>query len=157
VNLYFRLLCVLIASFFRPRLPIGAATSELSLLTLPNDLDINLHVNNGRYLTLCDLNRVDLFIRSGLVQLMRQHGWMPIVTEHTMNYRKQLGVFRRFSATMHLTHWDERHFFMTHRFAVGDKVIAEGTSKGLLLSKQGVIAPDTVIAALQASRDGGRR
>ncbi|WP_332854585.1 acyl-CoA thioesterase [Duganella sp. S19_KUP01_CR8] len=152
MNLIFRLLYVLVASMFRPRLPVGPATSELSLLTFPNDLDINLHVNNGRYLTLCDLNRIDLFIRSGLVKQMRRHGWMPVITEHTMTYRKQMGVFQRFTATMHLTHWDERHFFMTHRFSVGDKLIAEGTSKGLLLSKQGVIAPETVIAALQAAR-----
>jgi len=65
-------------------LPAGQAISELTLLTLPNDLDINLHVNNGRYLTLCDLNRVDFFIRTGLARVMLARGWVPIVAEHTM-------------------------------------------------------------------------
>ncbi|MES2116226.1 MAG: acyl-CoA thioesterase [Pseudomonadota bacterium] len=153
MNLFIRLFYVLITTLFRPRLPVGPATSELALMTMPNDLDINLHVNNGRYLTLCDLNRVDLFIRSGLARLMVKHGWMPVIAEHTMKYRKELGVFRRFKATMELTHWDERHFFMTHRFTIGDKLIAEGTSKGLLVGKQGVVAPHVVIAALQASQD----
>jgi len=59
------------------------------------------------------LNRVDLFIRTGLARVMLEHGWMPIIAEHTMNYRKPLGVFKRFKATMHLTHWDEKYFFMT--------------------------------------------
>lgn len=154
MNLFVRLFYVLITTLFRPRLPVGPSTSELTLLTMPNDLDLNLHVNNGRYLTLCDLNRVDMFIRSGLARLMVKHGWMPVITEHTMNYRKQLGVFRRFKASLELTHWDERHFFMTHRFTIGDKLIAEGTSKGLLLGKQGVVAPEVVIAAMQARRDG---
>lgn len=154
MNLFVRLFYVLITTLFRPRLPVGPSTSELTLMTMPNDLDINLHVNNGRYLTLCDLNRVDMFIRSGLAKLMVKHGWMPVITEHTMNYRKQLGVFRRFKASLELTHWDERHFFMTHRFTIGDKLIAEGTSKGLLLGKQGVVAPEVVIAAMQARRDG---
>lgn len=153
MNLFIRLFYVLITTLFRPRLPVGPAISELALMTMPNDLDINLHVNNGRYLTLCDLNRVDLFIRSGLARLMVKHGWMPVIAEHTMKYRKELGVFRRFKATMELTHWDERHFFMTHRFTIGDKLIAEGTSKGLLVGKQGVVAPHVVIAALQASQD----
>lgn len=150
MNLFLRMFYVLAASFFRPRLQVGALTSELGLLTFPNDLDINLHVNNGRYLTLCDLNRVDMFIRSGLARLMVQRGWMPVITEHTMSYRKSLGVFQRFTATTEITHWDERHFHMTHRFTIKDKLIAEGTSKGLLKGKNGVIAPAEVIAALDA-------
>ncbi len=152
MNLFLRLFYVLAASFFRPRLPVGQATSELTLLTLPNDLDINMHVNNGRYLTLCDLNRVDLFIRSGLARVMLKRGWMPVIAEHTMNYRKPLGVFKRFKATMHLTHWDEKHFYMTHRFSIGEKTIAEGTSKGVVRGKAGVIAPAEVIAAIVAAR-----
>jgi acyl-CoA thioesterase FadM len=152
MNLIFRLLYVLITSFFRPRLAVGPSTSTLALLTFPNDLDINMHVNNGRYLTLCDLSRVDMFIRSGLAKVMWQRGWMPMVSEHTMTYRKPLGAFTRFQATMELTHWDEKFFFMTHRFSIGDKLIAEGTSKGVLRGKNGVIAPQEVIAAVIASR-----
>ena len=152
MNLFLRLFYVLVTSVFRPRLPAGQATSELTLLTLPNDLDINLHVNNGRYLTLCDLNRVDLFIRTGLARVMLKRGWMPIIAEHTMNYRKPLGVFKRFKATMQLTHWDGKHFFMTHRFSINENIIAEGTSKGVVRGKDGVIAPADVIAAVVAAR-----
>ena len=152
MNLFFRLFYVLVASIFRPRLPAGQATSELTLLTLPNDLDINLHVNNGRYLTLCDLNRVDLFIRTGLARVMVKRGWIPIIAEHTMSYRRPLGVFKRFKATMQLTHWDEKHFFMSHCFSINGKIIAEGTSKGVVRGKVGVIAPADVIAAILVAR-----
>jgi len=152
MNLFLRLFCVLVGSLFRPRLPVGPTTSELTLLTLPNDLDINLHVNNGRYLTLCDLNRVDLFIRTGLAKLMFKRGWMPIIAEHTMVYRKPLGAFKRFKATLQLTHWDEKHFFMTHRFSINETTIAEGTSKGVVRGRDGVIAPADVIAAVLAAR-----
>ncbi|GAC28971.1 acyl-CoA thioesterase [Brumicola pallidula] len=51
---------------------------------MPNDLDVNMHVNNGRYLTLCDLTRVDFFVRSGIAGLMLKHKWSPIIAEHTM-------------------------------------------------------------------------
>lgn len=152
MNLYLRLLYVLVGSVFRPRLPAGKASSELTLFTLPNDLDINFHVNNGRYLTLCDLNRVDFFLRTGLARVMLAQGWMPIIAEHTMTYRKPLGAFRRFKATMHMTHWDEKYFFMTHVFTINEKVIAEGTSKGVVRGKNGVVAPEEVIAAILASR-----
>lgn len=152
MNLYFRLFYVLVASVFKPRLPAGKATSELILLTLPNDLDINLHVNNGRYLTLCDLSRVDFFMRTGLARVMLMRGWMPVIAEHTMTYRKPLGVFRKFKATMRLTHWDEKHFFMTHIFSIDGKIMAEGTSKGVVRAKDGVVAPADVIAAMLAAR-----
>lgn len=155
MNLFLRLFYVLFVSFFRPRLPAGKATSELTLLTFPNDLDINLHVNNGRFLTLCDLNRVDLFIRTGLARVMIKRGWMPIVAEHTMNYRKPLGVFKKFKATMQVTHWDEKYFFMTHCFSIGEKIIAEGTSKGVVRGREGVIAPADVMAAVRAARGSG--
>lgn len=152
MNLFFRLFYVIFLSMFRPRLSVGKATSELTLLTFPNDLDINFHVNNGRYLTLCDLNRVDLFMRTGLAQVMLRRGWIPIIAEHTMNYRRPLGVFKRFKATMHLTHWDEKYFFMTHCFSMNGKTIAEGTSKGVVRGKLGVITPADVIAAVLAAR-----
>ncbi len=152
MNLVFRLLYVLISSVFRPRLSVGQTTSDLTLLTLPNDLDINLHVNNGRYLTLCDLNRVDLFLRTGLAKVMFQKRWTPVIAEHTMVYRKPLGAFKRFKATMQLTHWDEKYFFMTHRFTIQDTIIAEGTSKGVIRSRGGVIAPSEVLAAVLADR-----
>lgn len=154
MNLFFRLFYVLIASFFRPRLAIDKAVSDIALMTFPNDLDINLHVNNGRYLTLCDLKRVDLFIRTGLARVMIREGWMPIVAEHTMVYRKSLGAFKKFQAKLEVTHWDEKYFFMQHVFSVDGKIIAEGTSKGVVKGKQGVIPPDTVAAAVLAANGG---
>jgi acyl-CoA thioesterase FadM len=155
MNLFLRLFYVFLSSFFRPRLAIDKTVSEINLLTMPNDLDINLHVNNGRYLTLCDLNRVDLFIRTGLARVMIKQGWMPIIAEHTMTYRKSLGMFKKFQATLEITHWDEKYFFMTHRFSVNGKTIADGTSKGVMKGKQGVVPPDAVIAAVLAANGGG--
>ena len=50
MNLILRMLAVLLASYFKPRLPVEKPVNSLSLRVLPNDLDINLHMNNGRYL-----------------------------------------------------------------------------------------------------------
>ncbi|HYD80100.1 MAG TPA: acyl-CoA thioesterase [Paucimonas sp.] len=152
MNLILRLLYVLAISLFRERLPIGPARSHLRLRTLPNDLDFNLHMNNGRYLTICDLNRVDLFIRSGLLKLMLKKGWAPIIADHTMTYKRPLKLFERFDVSLELTHWDEKFFYMTHTFMVGDRVAAVGTSKGVIRARQGVVAPADVIAALEQAR-----
>lgn len=149
MNLIFRLIYVLILSWFRERLHMGKTQSHLSLRVLPNDLDINLHMNNGRYLTICDLNRVDLFIRSGLMRVMLKRKWIPIIAEHTMVYKKPLGLFERFDSTLEVTHWDEKYFYMTHVFSNTQRVIAEGTSKGVIWARGGgVVSPEAVIASV---------
>jgi len=87
------MLYILIASIGKPRLPVEKAKNSLFLRVLPNDLDINFHMNNGRYLTICDLTRVDMFIRTGLLKTMLKQKWRPVISEHTMTYRKALKPF----------------------------------------------------------------
>jgi acyl-CoA thioesterase FadM len=150
MNLFFRMLYVLLLASRRPRLAAGKVTSTLTLLTFPNDLDVNLHVNCGRYLTLCDLSRVDLFLRTGLFRLMLRRRWQPIIADHTMTYLKPLAVFRKVDLILDLTHWDERYFYMEHRFERGGKVFAKGTSKGVIRGKACVVPPQEVIDAIVA-------
>jgi len=152
MNLIFRLIYVYVYSLFRERLSVENSTSSLSLRVLPNDLDINLHMNNGRYLTICDLNRVDLFIRTGLVKSMHKRRWFPVIAEHTMIYKKSLHLFERYTAELEVTHWDDKFFYMTHTFKYVDRVVATGTSKGAIRSRTAVIRPDDVLAAVEQDK-----
>lgn len=63
MNLWFRLLYLLLCSFFRPRLAAPFGVSRLPFRVLPNDLDSNLHMTNGRYWNIFDLGRLDLILR----------------------------------------------------------------------------------------------
>ena len=149
MNLIFRMLLISVLALFRERLAIGKLQSSLTLHVLPNDLDINFHMNNGRYLTLCDLSRIDMFIRTGLMKSIIKRKWMPLIAHHTMTYKKPLGLFERFDLLLELTHWDEKYFYMNHTFIVGDRVAAEGTSKGCMYARgAGVVSPEEVIAAV---------
>lgn len=151
MNLLFRMIYVLVLSRFRERLSLGQMIrSRLAMRVLPNDLDINLHMNNGRYLTLCDLSRIDLFARTGLLATMLKRKWRPLIAEHTMVYKKQLGLFRKFDMLLEVTHWDEKYFYMTHAFVTREGVAATGSSKGCLYAPGvGVVSPAEVIAAVQ--------
>ena len=53
--------------------------SRLTFRVLPNDLDLNLHMNNGRYLTFMDLGRVHLLAQNGLLAHIRRACWMPVL------------------------------------------------------------------------------
>jgi acyl-CoA thioesterase FadM len=153
MNLIFRMLYVFILSQFREPLSIGNSTSRLSLRVLPNDLDINFHMNNGRYLTICDLNRVDLFIRTGLLKAMFRRKWIPVIAEHTMTYKKPLGMFERFDVMLEVTHWDEKFFYMKHIFSNSERIVAEGTSKGCVYARGlGVVSPADAMAAVEQDK-----
>lgn len=152
MNLIFRLIYVYVYSLFRERLSMENSKSLLPMLVLPNDLDINLHMNNGRYLTICDLNRVDLFIRTGLLKSMRKRKWFPVIAEHTMTYKKSLHLFEHFTAELEVTHWDDKYFYMTHTFSNAERVIASGTSKGAIRSRTAVIKPEEVLAAVEQDK-----
>lgn len=149
MNLLLRLLYVLYLSRSRERLPLERAVSRLTLRVLPNDLDINMHMNNGRYLTICDLNRVDLFIRTGLLKSMRKRKWFPVIAEHTMAYKKSLHLFEKYDVTLEVTHWDEKYFHMTHTFSNAERVLAIGTSKGVIRTRSEVVKPVDVMAAVR--------
>ncbi len=150
MSLIFRMIWLLLSSRFKPRLPHIKPLNELNMMVLPNDLDINLHMNNGRYLTICDLTRVDMFMRTGLAKTMFKQKWMPIITEHTMQYKKALKPFQKYKVTMAVIGWDERSFDMVHTFLVGARVVAEGTSKGVIYSKQdGIIPPARVMETVE--------
>jgi acyl-CoA thioesterase FadM len=152
MNLYLRMLWVYLVSLGRPRLPLLGAVSTLRLMTFPNDIDINRHVNNSRFLAYADLSRLDLFIRTGFLSAAIRNGWVPIIAEHTMVYRKPLKIFQRFDAEMVFQSYDEKYFHMTHTFRVGDTVIAEGTSKAVVRGRTGVLSPQRVLEDLHRPR-----
>ncbi|HAJ90090.1 MAG TPA: Mesenchymal stem cell protein DSCD75, partial [Rhodospirillaceae bacterium] len=54
MNLLLRVLYVFISAFFKPKIADICAPSYLKLVVCPNDLDFNMHMNNGRYLTIMD-------------------------------------------------------------------------------------------------------
>ena len=65
MNLYLRLFILLIRALFKPRMA-TLDTSVLHFHVLPNDLDLHRHMNNGRYLSIMDLGRADLMLRTGI-------------------------------------------------------------------------------------------
>lgn len=140
-------------SKFRERLDVGNLVSVLNLRVLPNDIDINFHMNNGRYLTICDLNRIDVFARSGLLKAMFKRRWIPVIAEHTMTYKKPLDVFQKYEVKLEVLKWDEKFFYMTHTFTVNNRVVAEGTSKGCVYARgKGVVMPAEAIAAVEEDK-----
>ena len=115
MNLWLRVLHLILASFFRRRLDPVRDGSRLAFRVWPHDLDTSLHMNNGRYWTLMDLGRTDIMIRSGLWRPIFRHGWVPVVSAGQIRFRRELKPFRAFTLETRILTWSETHVVMEHR------------------------------------------
>ena len=130
MNLYFRLVCLLLSFSFRPKLAPPFGTSTLNFRVWPNDLDTNLHMNNGRYLTLMDLGRVDLILRGGMWKIIAKNRWQPILSGAIIRYRRELKPFQKFTLQSRIVYWSDKNFVMEQVFMAKD-----ASSKEIIAAK----------------------
>ncbi|MBJ6124536.1 acyl-CoA thioesterase [Microvirga splendida] len=121
MNLWLRVLHLIIASFVRPKLNPVRDVSRLTFRVWPHDLDTSLHMNNGRYWTLMDLGRTDIMIRSGLWRPILKHGWVPVVAAGQIRFRRELKPFRAFTMETRILTWSDSHVVMEHRLVSRNK------------------------------------
>jgi acyl-CoA thioesterase FadM len=144
VNLILRLLWVSIAALFKPRIGLFDV-SEVPFRVLPTDLDINLHMNNARYLSLMDLGRTDLLIGIGMLGRVRRERWMPVVGSIDIKYRRPLHLFQRFALKTRLLCWDEKWIYMEQRLESAKGVHAIATVRGLFVNREGSVPTRKVL------------
>jgi acyl-CoA thioesterase FadM len=148
MNLFFRLIWTLVAGPFRSRVPtLGPATTPFRVW--PTDLDVLMHVNNGVYLSMMDLGRIDLMMRSGLFGAINERGWYPVVTAQTIQYRRSLKVFDRFDIVTRVLAWDDRAIMLEQRFVRRGEEVATALMRGRFLRRAGGTVPmsDLIAAA----------
>jgi acyl-CoA thioesterase FadM len=139
MNLYLRLLWTLLRSSRLPRIEPGAWI-ERRLRVLPNDLDINGHMNNGRYLTIVDLMLVEYFVRTGFAQAMMKAGWRPMSGGAFITYRKGLKPFQTYRLRFTLAGADEAWNYMRFEFVREDGALcAAGYMKGAAVGREGLV------------------
>ena len=138
MNLLLRMLWVLLTASRRK--PLGVFDpSVLRFCVLPNDLDIYGHMNNGRYLTIMDLGRFDLLIRTGLAAAARHHKWTPLVAGLKIRYRRSLTLGQRYTLTTRLAGWDEKWIFIEQQFESRGELAAIALVRGILRGRDGNI------------------
>lgn len=143
MNLYLRVMVVVAAAMRGPALQ-PFDTSRLTFRTMPGDLDLNGHMNNGRYLTLMDLGRMDLCVRTGIHIALIQNRWKPIVASTMVRFRKSLHLGDRFDLVSRMLGWDQRSVYFEQRMERGDEVHAIGVVRGLFAGPEGMVEPERI-------------
>ncbi|GAB3820949.1 thioesterase family protein [Tessaracoccus terricola] len=136
MNLYFRMLMLWLRNRRAPRTDVWD-TVTTPFRVAPSDLDVLLHMNNGKYLTIMDLGRVDLMQRAGLWDGLNQRGWYPVVAGQTITYRRSLKLGQHFDLHTRVVGLDDRWIFLEQTFAVGDVVHARAAVRARFLKRSG--------------------
>lgn len=150
MSLLVRLVAVLLGLLVRGRLgPLDE--SVVTFRVWPNDLDLNGHMNNGRYLTLMDLGRVDLMGRIGVARVAVKWRWRPVVGSATIRFRRSLRPFERYTLKSRVVCWDEKWFFIEQCFERAGTVVAVGLVKGLMRGPAGNVPTAEVLRAIDVT------
>jgi acyl-CoA thioesterase FadM len=144
-----RLWFTLATGVFKPRLRL-LDECLVALRVWPNDLDVNLHLTNSRYLLAMDLGRWDFGMRTGVGRAMATRRWFPLVGSATLRFRKGIGPFQRYELRTRLVAWDEKWCWFEQRFCVGDTVHAVGRVKVLFRGPQGNVPTAELLSACGA-------
>lgn len=143
MNLLFRFITTFFRSVIRSKIGLFDE-SRLTLRVWLNDFDPYLHLNNGRYLSLMDLGRLDLVIRNGLGSVMLRRKWFPVVGSSMIRYRRPVHAFHAFQLCTSLAGWDDKWIYVAHRFEENDELMAAAIIQGVFRGSEGTISPQTL-------------
>ena len=146
---FVRIPALAIRQHIRPLAPLGVLDEDrLRLRVWPNDIDLNLHMNNARYLSIMDYARTHLLARTRLLEHIIRSRWQPLLGAVWITYRRSLPLFSAYSLHSRLVCWDERWFYIEQTFAGREGLAAVGWVKGILRDRRGSVEPQTVIEAV---------
>jgi len=115
MNLFLRLLLLFLTAPLRPRCDLLGPVRK-RFVVWPPDLDVLMHVNNGVYLSMLDVARVDLLLRAGVAKRLRRAGIYPVVAAETIRFRRSLELFQTFDVETTVLGWDDKAFIIQHHF-----------------------------------------
>jgi acyl-CoA thioesterase FadM len=154
LNLWLRLLWALVSWRGRSRLKLNEVGIR-SFRVWPSDLDTFNHMNNGKFLSIQDLGRLDLMLRTGAWKTYNKLGWYPVVVASTITYRKSLELWQKFDLETKIIGWDDIAFYMEQRFVVDGEMYSKSVIRVRFLKRPRGILNTAEVAAAGPDGEGG--
>ena len=90
--------------------------SQVQGLVLPSDMDLQLHMNNSKYLREMDFGRILFFMSSRFYEKLKTLGGNLVVGASTIRYRKSLQLWQRFVLKTRILCWLGDALYVEQRF-----------------------------------------
>jgi len=147
VHLIFRTIFHLWRSKRRP--PLGMRdVGRVAMRVLPTDLDILGHMNNGVYLSIMDIGRMDLMIREGFWAKLRAEKMYPVMVNATITFRRSLNPWERFILETRVIGVDDKAVFVEQRFVIDGEIAARAMTRARFLQAGGPTVSITRLSEL---------
>ncbi|MDP3532173.1 MAG: thioesterase family protein [Alphaproteobacteria bacterium] len=144
---FFRLASVTYKAFKKTKINFWDA-STIKTKVHPNDLDINVHMNNARYSTMFDLGRFDFLVRTGLIKLIWKEKWRPVIGSTMVSYLKSLKLYEKFIVSTKVVYFDDKWFYLEHLLKKDNDLMARAFVKCLFLQNGKKIPTQNLLEAL---------
>ena len=105
----------------------------------PHDLDPWVELNNGRTLTLYDLGRLPLFMRTGIRDLMEKNRWRGTVAGSSVRYRRRVQAWHRFEMRSRILGWDERFIYLSQSMWRGGDCTSQVLIRAAVIDDGGIV------------------
>lgn len=152
MNLLFRLLKTILLYLLRPTRRGILDESVVRFRVWPNDLDTNLHMNNGRYLTLMDLGRLDLLLHNGAMSHVLRNKWYPVLAGTQLRFRRPLNLFQKFEIRTRIVSWDFKWVYLEQKILRNGDLALQAYLKGVFVGPKGSV-PITQLLELMGIRE----
>jgi acyl-CoA thioesterase FadM len=127
----------------RPNDPL--ATQSLRMKVALNECDMNLHMNNGVYLTTCDFGRVSLLSSFGLGMSFLFSGVSVAAGGEMVRFRRPLNLWSSYTLTTRIAAADDKWVYVEHQM-IQKKRVAVAVWVKVMFKKGGkILAPQDLL------------
>lgn len=147
MNLYFRLIWMILRVWFLRRKTALTETFRRPFRALPTDCDINLHLTNGRYFSLLDIARIEHLARMKMIGPLLKRRWLPVLNATEITFIRPVAPLSRFDIATRIITWDDKYLYMEQRFETPGTLHAVSLARAAFVCR-GVLVPPAMVAQL---------
>jgi acyl-CoA thioesterase FadM len=122
--------------------------SVLRLRIWLGDIDVFWELNNGRHLTLMDLGRFDLAVRSGFLKVVHRQRWGLTVGGASVRFRHRVPPLSRVLLRTRVVGHDDRWLYFHQEIEKGDRVCSAALVRTAVIARGRVVPVDRVLEAM---------
>ena len=119
--------------------------SVLRFRVMPTDIDFNLHLNDGRYMSFMGIGRSDVLTRCGLLTHAVRRKWAPVIGGAMIRYRREVRPLRTFTLRSRIVGWDPKWVYFEHIVESEGSMRAMAYVRGVLRGHDGPVPTETVL------------
>lgn len=79
---------------------------------------------------------------------MLKRKWLPVVQAQEISYFKPINPLQKFDVTTRLSHWDDKYWYIEHRFIAAKKLCAVQQVRGVFVEGKRIVPIPDVLALL---------